>query len=317
MKSKTIITVLLIAIVLVSCQTVATPPANLTETLISTPLLFTETVEPTISATPLQIPSPTELQFDVNVLIEQSVVSPSGKWLALTMIIKSESEIDNKNSSMLVIVNQQNSAERTIEKIDFTSWLGYSVPWSLAWSENEDYLYYTHRFGGGDGCFGEDDYLGIDLHRFNLDSGESTQLTPKLGYWLALSPDQSMVAYLTNDKKLRIRNIETGEERETFIKEQLKYSDQIITHASNLIWSLDNKELLLTLQVNVCVMEDDATNSIIKVDAKTLTQRVLVFEDPNRPITLAWPDNGLALVQDENSLYWWLNPVNGQMTERK
>jgi hypothetical protein len=317
MKSKTVITVLLIAIVLASCQTVATPHVKLTETPISTSVLFTETAEPTITAKPLQIPSPTELPFDVNVLIEQSVVSPSGEWLALVMITKVENEMGNKNSSMLVIVNQQNSAERTVEKIDFTSWLGYSVPWSLAWSDNEDYLYYTHRFGGGDGCFGEDDFFGTDLYRFDLDSGELIELAPKLGYWLALSPDQSMVAFLTNDNKLRIRNLETGEERETSIEEQLKYSGPMLTHASNLIWSLDSKELLLTLQVNVCVMEDDATNSIIKVDAETLSQKPLILEDPNRPITLEWADNDLVLVQDESSFYWWLNPVNGQMTERK
>lgn len=317
MKPKTVITVLLIAIVLVSCQTVATSHANLTETPISTPILITETVEPTLTATPLQIPTSTELPFDVNVLIEQSVVSPSGKWLALVMITKVESGNGNKNSSMLIVVNQQNSAARIVEEIDFTSWLGYSVPWSLAWSENEHYLYYTHRFGGGDGCFGEDDFFGTDLYRFSLESGEPTQLAPQLGYWLALSPHQSMVAYLTNDNKLRIRNIETGEERETSIEEQLKYSDPILTRASHLIWSPDGKELLLTLEVNVCVIEDEATNSIIKIDAETLSQKVLVREDPNRPTTLEWFDNGMVLVQGENSFYWWLNPLNGQMTERK
>ena len=317
MKSKTVVTVLLIAMVLVSCQTATTPRSNLTELPISIPALFTETAEPTITATPLQIPSPTELPFDVNIFIRQSIISPSGKWLALVIMTRIDNGIGNKDSFILAVVNQQNFAERIVKKIDVQRAMGYSIPWALAWSENEDYLYYTHRFGGGDGCFGEDDFFGTDLYRFSLDSDESTQLTPKLGYWLALSSDQSMVAYLTNDNKLRIRNIETGEEQETSIEEQLKYSDPILTRASHLIWSPDGKELLLTLEVNVCVMEDEATNSIIKIDAETLSQKVLVREDSNRPATLEWFDNGMVLVQDENGLYRWLNPLNGQMTERK
>ncbi|NOH01946.1 MAG: hypothetical protein HND47_08245 [Chloroflexi bacterium] len=317
MKPKTIITLLLIAAVLVSCQTVATPHANLTETPISTPILFTETTEPTITATPLQIPSPTALPLDVNVFIEQSVVSPSGKWLALVTMTRVDNGIENSDRFILVVVNQQNFAEHIVEKRCSTR-NGVLHSLVLAWSENEDYLYYTHRFGGGDGCFGEDDFFGTDLYRFNLDSGQSAQLTPKLGYWLALSPDQTMVAFLTKTDTLKIRNIETGNEQEISIDEQTKkYPDSILTHASHLIWSPDSKELLLTLEVNVCVMEEDAKHSIIKVDAETLSQKVLVLEDPNRPITLEWANSGLVLVQDESSLYWWLNPVDGQMTERK
>ena len=317
MKSRTVGTVLLIVIVLASCQIETSPQANLTDTPALSPVSNMETAETTITATPLQTQSPTELPLDVNIFIRQSIISPTGKWLALVMMTRVDHSSGNSDSFRLVVVNQQNFAERIIEKIDVQRLMGYSVPWVLAWSENEDYLYYTHRFGGGDGCFGDDDFLGTDLYRFNLDSGESIELAPKLGYWLALSPDQSAVAYLTNDNKLRIRNIETGEEREASIEEQLKYPEPVLTHASNLIWSPDGKQLLLTLQVNVCVMEEDAKHSIIKVDAETLSQKVLILEDPNRLITLESAGNGLVLVQDENRLYWWLNPINGQMTERK
>jgi hypothetical protein len=317
MKSKTFVVVLLIAIVLVSCQTVATAEADLAETSTPIPPLFTETVKPTITATPLQIPSLTETPFDVNVFIRQSVISPSGKWLALVMMTRVDNGTDNKDSFRLVVVNQQHLVERMIEKIDVERLMGYSIPWVLSWSENEEYLYYTHRFGGGDGCFGEDDFFGTDLYRFDLDSGETTQLAPQLGYWLALSPDQTMVAFLTKSDTLKIRNIETGNEQEISIDEQQKHPNSILTHTSHLIWSPDGKELLLTLEVNVCAMEEDAKHSIIKVDAETLSQEALVLEDPNRPITLEWAQNGLVLVQDENNLYWWLNPINGQMSERR
>ena len=63
-------------------------------------------------------------------------------------------------------------------------------------------------------------------------------------------------------------------------------------------------------------MEDDAKNSIIKINAETLSQTVLVFEDASRPETVEWTDENRVLVQDENGVSWWLNPVNGQMTER-
>lgn len=316
MKSKTVVTVLLIAIVLVSCQTVTTPHANLTETPVNTPALLTETATPLIAATSLQIPSSTELPFDVNVFIRQSSISPSGKWQALVLMTRVDNGISHKDSFMLVVVNQQNFAESIIEKIDVQRLMGYSIPWTLAWSENEDFLYYTHRFGGGDGCFSDDDFFGTDLFRFDLENEETVQLAPKLGYWLALSPNQTSIAYLTNTNTLKIRNIETGEEVEISIEEKNKYSEPTLTYLSNLIWSPNGKELLLTLEINVCAMEEDGKNSIIKIDAETLSQKVLVFEDYTRPKTLEWNNDGMVLVRDENRVYWWLNLLTGQMTEK-
>jgi WD40 repeat protein len=134
---------------------------------------------------------------------------------------------------------------------------------------------------------------------------------------LALSPDQTKIAYLTDDHTLKIRNIETREEHETTIDERLKYPQSTLTFPSHLVWSPDGKEILLTLEVNVCGMEDDARHSIIKIDAGNMSQKTVVLEDPNRPLTLEWADNGMVLVEDENMKDWWLNPRNGQMTERK
>ena len=316
MKSKTVVVALLIAIVLVSCQTATTPHANLTETPISTLALLTETAVPTQAATSSQIPSPTESPLDVNVFIRQSSISPSGKWQALVMMTRADNGISHKDSFMLVVVNQQNFAESVVEKIDVQRLMGYSIPWTLAWSENEDFLYYTHRFGGGDGCFSDDNFYGTDLFRFDLENEEAVQLAPKLGYWLALSPNQTLIAYLTNTNTLEIRNIETGEEVETPIEENKKYSEPTLTYLSNLIWSPNGKELLLTLEINVCAMEEDGKNSIIKIDAETLSQKVLVVEDYKRPKTLEWNNDGMVLVQDENRVYWRLNPFTGQMTEK-
>ena len=48
-----------------------------------------------------------------------------------------------------------------------------------------------------------------------------------------------------------------------------------------------------------------------------MSQKTIVFESPDRLISLEWSDDGQVLVQDENDSYWWLNPFNGQMVEKQ
>jgi hypothetical protein len=314
MRLKIFLLALLVALLLISCNTAMATSLNDLTIMPSPTPTFIILTKPAMIATPSQIPISPKPSPTVNISVEESVSSPSGKWLARVIIAKGDSDT---NSSKLIVVDQQNFTERTIEKNNFTSWLGYSMPWPLAWSESEDYLYYTHRFGGGDGCFGENDFLGTDLYKFDLMKSKVVQLAPKLGYWLALSPNQTLIAYLANTNILKVRNIETGKEVEISISEQAKYSEPTLTHASHLVWSPDGKELLVTFEVNVCGMEDDAKNSIIKVGLETLSQELLVSEDPNRPQTIAWLENNKALVQDENGIYWWLDPFTGQMLMKK
>jgi dipeptidyl aminopeptidase/acylaminoacyl peptidase len=193
--------------------------------------------------------------------------------------------------------------------------LGFPNPAPLKWSQDGKHFYFTYHVTP-DGCSAFT-FL-TDLQQVNLEDGTVDDLLPDPALALALSPDDSQVAYFYGygERGLVLRNLVTGEEREMKIDPGKNFN------VGNILWSPDGNALTLTLAINPCTGAYGVSKtvwaestSILWVDVETLQSRILVEEDPRRFITLEWNEPEKIIVADgeENSL-WNLDAVTGEIT---
>ncbi|MBA4383369.1 MAG: hypothetical protein C0410_01400 [Anaerolinea sp.] len=269
----------------------------------------------TVTSSPTSIPrlfsTPTETFLDENIVIKESLVSPSGKRQALVVMNVIQNGGNEHRSVSLLVYDTNTNKNHLVEQIITNSGLGFLMPWPISWSEDEDFLYYTHRLGGGDGCFGENDFFGSDLLKYTLSSESTIKIAPNLGNWVALSPDQTKVAFLTSEGDVIIKDILLGDER----KINIDYSYEVYLHPSNLIWSPDNKELLFTIAIDPCNNEENTKHSILKVNATTLAYEVMIQEDSNQLVTIEWKEPNRVLLQDESCNNLWMNLDTGMVSD--
>ncbi|MBP7688895.1 MAG: hypothetical protein KA765_13340 [Thermoflexales bacterium] len=221
----------------------------------------------------------------------------------------------HERRTVLTVTDMDGSQEWTVENAETEAFLDNRTAWPLAWSRDSKHLYFTHREGGNDGCFGTDDFYGTDLLRFSLADAQATSLVPSVGYWLALSPDESQLAYLNSDNlittDLVVRNLVTGAERRTPVEERVQQPD---SRATNLIWSPDGKAILYTVKLAVCG-NGPPSHSIVRIEIDTLHRKVLIHEDARRFVTTKWDSSAKVTLQDKDGKQWWMNPTTGQVTE--
>jgi hypothetical protein len=285
--------------------------------------VFTETSSPTSTETAISsIPSITpeisnnELNlFGMNVQ-EWASTSPDGKWVAVGLVAFPKENIGGQQAYIRLMIF---SADGKIHWMIFDKWeelnLGFPIPAPLKWSRDSKHFYFTHRVTP-DGCSAFS--LLTDLQQVNLADGTVTELLPQSAVTLALAPDQSQVAYVgQGDRGLILKDLVTGEERETEIDPGKEFD------AGNIMWSPDGNALALTLAINPCTGEYGGSKtvwaestSILRVDANTLQQRVLVEEDPRWFITWEWNEAEKITITDgvENSL-WHLDVNTREITK--
>ena len=63
--------------------------------------------------------------------------------------------------------------------------------------------------------------------------------------------------------------------------------------------------------------EDSDSYSIIRIDASTFEQKILVEENSEWLRPIRWEESGRVLLRDESGRYWWLDPDTGQLEEKK
>jgi Tol biopolymer transport system component len=254
--------------------------------------------------------------------------SPNKSWIAALIRLrvkilpndKLQTSGESEQRTILQVTDSAFTQKWIVEDIPVEDVMGYETAWPLVWSHDGQYLYFTHRPGGGDGCFTAAQFYGTDLLKISLTDGHVSEIVPRIGYWVALSPDESQFAYLREDQSsgkqfLIIRDLATGMERQKPIDELNKYE---ISHASNLIWSPDGKELVYTFMVNFCGLSpEDESTSIVAVNASTLKQSTLIQEDKRQLQSTQWLNNGNVLLQDGSGKAWWMNPTTGALTEVK
>jgi hypothetical protein len=186
--------------------------------------------------------------------------------------------------------------------------LGQTTPKPFAWSQNGRYLYFTN-FGVPDGC--PRFVNGSDMHRVDLSDGSVTVVVPGVGFWLALSPDESQVAYIGyGDRGLVVRDLATGEEREVALD-----SDVEDAQLGHVVWSPDGTRLVLTAGFDSCGPQEERTHSIIGVDLSEGSHTMLIERDNRLFITQAWHAPDYVLLTDNLDRGWEMNVNTGEVTQ--
>jgi dipeptidyl aminopeptidase/acylaminoacyl peptidase len=156
------------------------------------------------------------------------------------------------------------------------------LPQPVQWSRDGRYLYFT------DEPYGIGGYIlfwgGPDLQQVDLATGTITEVLPDQGCLCAmsLSPDGTLLAVITGvgPLELVLRDLATGTERKTVLEDGH-------WQAGNIVWSPDGKALMYTMAIGDPEKE---AYSIVRVDAGTLAQTVLIHDDTRLLETVVWAD---------------------------
>jgi Tol biopolymer transport system component len=184
------------------------------------------------------------------------------------------------------------------------------LPQPMQWSSDGRYFYYTNSpYGiGGYILFGG----GPDLTRVDVETGETLQILPDMGCLcpMRVSPDGKTVAYIPGSGTLNLvlHNIETGEERHTEI-------DPNHLQAGSILWSPDGATLIYTMAISNFENGEDEQYAIVRVDAGTLVQMVIVPDNTSLYEAVLWPTDGVVWVTDKDRNAWLMNPETGELTQ--
>jgi len=291
--------------------------ALLSQTL--TPTLTFVAVSPYPPSTPKQAEAGiTEADLSQrDVVHEWTSTSPDKKWIASGLVAFPKRPEDDPLAYVRLLVSSADGKTNwTIVDELQEMGLGFPMPDPLNWSGDGESFYFTHLVRA-DGC-SVFPFL-IDLYQFNIGDGAIYELLPPSVNTLALSPDESQVAYIDlRERGLVIRDLLTGEEREIKI--------DLLMHVGvgNLLWSLDGKAVAFTVAINPCSGDYDASRtiwaestSIIWVEVKTLEKRILVDEDNRLFITHEWTEDDQIVLKDgrDNDL-WDLDVNTGDISKQ-
>lgn len=230
--------------------------------------------------------------------------SSNSEWVSVVF----QSEQNDQLYLTLRVTSIDGSANWVIEEIpvEDENFVRY-YPAPFHWSIDGKHFYFTH-LGWMDGCFG---YVngGKDLYRVNLENGRTELISDTFASVMVLSPDESKLAHVEyGNSGIRILDIETGKEIE------LEYLyPKLITDQKGLIWSPDGSKLAFTIDLDPCGAF--APSSIVIVDVRQQTQRIIVREDKDHPFTVEWVDEGTILLGSWIGKSWYLNVSTGEMTE--
>jgi hypothetical protein len=160
----------------------------------------------------------------------------------------------------------------------------------VQWSSDSKVFYYTDR-QSFDGCKPLASN-GSDLWSVDIDSGKITQLLPMVASYIALSPDNSRLAYIEQgSQNLVFRNLKNGETEKT-----VSIDPGIPFDAGNLFWSPKGNLLVVTLANKPCpgyAIEKGPpadTTSILIVDTQTYKVLTVIGRDAERKVAMGWWD---------------------------
>ena len=233
-------------------------------------------------------------------IVSQSTVSdtPVGNWLATSMIVY-RPNLGGQMYRNLTITTVEGSTPITV--VD--EWLpdvgaGFTFPRPLSWSQTNPVMYWTNT-PTPDGCaiFAN----GYDLHKLDLTTGESTSLLEEGGLWLAVSHDETQVAYV-NGTTLTLHTFATGEERTVALPEG---------QAGGVLWAPSDTQLVLTIAENPCGDPALNTTAIVRVDVTTLDVFPLINNSFELLSTQSWDLEEVVLIADKGSGIYHLDPIDG------
>lgn len=178
--------------------------------------------------------------------------------------------------------------------------LGSANPQPFYWPTSGGDFYFTN-VPMVDGC--AQFVNGSDLYRVDLTTGEVTQIVRDVGLSLALSPDETQLAYIAYGQRgLVIRDLVSGLERESALPTNAQ--------AGNLVWSPDASALAFTLDEQTC----SGIYSIIRTDAQSFERQTLIENDERGLETVSWLDPDSIALVDKEGRHWWLEVKTGKLS---
>lgn len=275
------------------------PTTALEVTATSAPV---RTLVPQFTPTPRLItPAPSEGEA-----IDRSMVSPDGEWTALPLY----EDLSTGYRISLRVVNKDGSVVWT--PVDYTGeGLGVMAPTPRRWSNDSRYFYYL-ELNVPDGC--SDIYpIEESWQMLDIQSGEVTTFDLPVGRGHRFSPDETLMAYVSEDQPLELVILDVTtqtEKRSTLLSADLAAES---AQAGQIVWSLDGDELILVVvSGDICALEKP-TYYLKVVRLEDLSVRSL-YEGDDLVTPLMWADDGKILVKDWNSRSWWMDSTTGKVT---
>ncbi len=238
----------------------------------------------------------------------QTYTSPDGRWIA--EIITADPKPDTEGQMTytgLVVRSIDGRKQWTVVDSWSRIGLGMSYLQLFHWSKDGHGLYYTNRVVP-DGCGGAFNN-GSDLLKVDLQNGTVHEILPPVtGFtWIALSPDEKIVAYTERRTKpgVVLREIATGREHTVLVP-----IDPTTDHDMKIIWSPDGKTIAVTVAMGACNrVEDGESTSTLLVNVATLEVTPLLENDTRYRVVHHWPEPNRLLLKDPQGQWWQLDLV--------
>ena len=214
---------------------------------------------------------------------------------------------DDRERTLFKVIRLDGAIEWTAEDAIHPGALDFRFAVPLLWSQDGESLYFSHQVRG-DGCLSGEH---SDLYRINLQTGEITSILPDIGDWLALSPDEQTLAYITLPDRLVVRNLASGAEQEIRldIEDELQHDyPGTRLYESDVVWSPTGDAFALSVEIDACGKY--LLQALIHVNASTLSQTTLITSTPEtfgRFTMLGWPTAAQILLRDQKRERWWLD----------
>jgi len=242
--------------------------------------------------------------------------SSDGQWQALATISApqpvAEEEIaqfpTGQKYHVMLVISRVDGRQSWTAVDEWRSWgLGYTFPDVLKWPASGQNLYFTN-VPVPDGCARF--VNGGDLWRLDLSTGEISELLPFVGLVLALSPDDSQLAYFGSyGKGMTLTDLATGNERAI---ELPSFGDA--WDLGGLLWSPDGRYLLTTQLIslmNPCDEETETAVSVVAIDTLQVTTLVEPGQGDFSPVE--WLTDDTVRLAGQNGLFWKLNIQSGEL----
>lgn len=298
--------VTLCALALAACQPLATPLPPTAEVATSTPTTApTATAEPptptpTLPEPTATVATATPTQNPINIIGVYTDTSPNGAWRAEGRIVSDPAVIKEQ----LFVIRADGTLTLTVIDEEIPEPYGaLPIPAPFQWSADGQSLYWVHRVMP-DGCPVE--MNGIDLHRVDLTTGVSTQLLEHATFWLALTPDESAVAYRSGEG-LAVLNLATT------IKRDVAFTPIIDGTITTIVWAPDSASFVFGTMTNFCAEPAQRTGSLYQVNAKTLVLTPLLVDDARTLIPQTWETANALILEDKDEQRWQLGPATGEI----
>jgi hypothetical protein len=274
---------------------VVTPAPELTRLPVKTPPV---TVTLPFRPSPSPVTTQTQIKPTATADFDKWLeTSPDGKWVASGQRLSAMNPCGIH--TILKVTKAQGSKVWLAWEDDQPCALGTTNPKPLHWSKDGNFLYFTN-VPIPDGC-GEL-VNSSDLQRLNLQTGKVTQLMPGSGLAMALSPDETQVAYIAYyGRGLVIRELATGKERELKLPEGL---------GGSLVWAPDASALALTLDPRGC----SNAYSVVWVDTQTFELKTLIDSDSRKFVTIDWKSGDAVTVMDKDQKVWQVDAETGEVS---